>query len=929
MGTCRLAAPLLLLVIGHWAHGQQIFARTELYDEQLLMQQLQIDQQQVQAQIQNLQLERQLAVRGSAEAERLDAFQAELLARLQDDAVHFQELQRRLQLRVLQQSPGSPFTIFQRRQTSPNSFPPPPPRIQPARPIAPQQPALSGFSQFQRPQSQAQAPMRPPPPFQNRPPPPQPVVSQISQIRPVAQQGLPRRVKRRVARSVGPPGLFGVCCPPRSAVQSSPPDKGGVNENGVLRAPSPPRVVVPPITPAQLQNAGQKGIDALKARLEFVARLFALGIKVTPQSPAKGHQEFFQTDNATLQQGENAQTGVDASVSLVQDLQLTPEQGTFALPGFSLLNTIIGDSCPPEISCDARAKYRAADGSCNNLIDGRWGRRGVALQRILPPKYGDGVNSPRAGSRGAALPTAREVSIRLTSGGGGDTPDDSLTLLVMQWGQFLDHDLTHTPISKGPTQSGIACCTNGKINDPDKRHPDCFPIGLPSRDPVFGPIGEQCMEFVRSLPAPRPQCNFGPREQMNQITGYMDGSNVYGSNQEQQNALRLFQGGFLRAQQTRRSTLLLPDNRNDCLDSSGQLACFRAGDGRVNEQPQLTVTHTVWMREHNRLAAALGELNPKWSDEAIFQETRRLVVAQMQHITYNEWLPIILGRARMEQLRLLPREEGASRLYDDTLNAGITNVFATAAFRFGHSLIRDSIQLFSQFGTIKEELLLHRNQFSPFALYKEGAFDDLLRGLLTQTCQRFDRFFSREVTDKLFQGSLPFGLDLVALNIQRGRDHGLPQYNEWRTVCGLNKAEEWRDLVPQMEPQAIAALQNVYADVDEVDLFPALVAERPLKGALVGPTLACILGDQFVRLRRGDRFFYEESGQTGSFTPEQLAEIKKTSLARILCDNSDDMVRLQPLVFFKSSFANQRVDCTSDAIPRLNLAAWANEPVPA
>lgn len=87
--------------------------------------------------------------------------------------------------------------------------------------------------------------------------------------------------------------------------------------------------------------------------------------------------------------------------------QLTPEQGTFALPAFSLLNTIIGDSCPPEVECNPRLKYRSADGSCNNLVDGRWGRRGVALQRILPPKYGDGEFHP-CFLIGAKVPSARK-----------------------------------------------------------------------------------------------------------------------------------------------------------------------------------------------------------------------------------------------------------------------------------------------------------------------------------------------------------------------------------------------------------------------------------------------------------------------------------------------------------------------------------------
>lgn len=68
------------------------------------------------------------------------------------------------------------------------------------------------------------------------------------------------------------------------------------------------------------------------------------------------------------------------------------------------------------------------------------------------------------------------------------------------------------------------------------------------------------------------------------------------------------------------------------------------GDGRVNEQVDLALLHTIWMREHNRIAETMAQLHPQWSDEAVFQETRRIVVAEIQHITYNEFLPIILGK---------------------------------------------------------------------------------------------------------------------------------------------------------------------------------------------------------------------------------------------------------------------------------------------
>lgn len=150
---------------------------------------------------------------------------------------------------------------------------------------------------------------------------------------------------------------------------------------------------------------------------------------------------------------------------------------------------------------------------------------------------------------------------------------------------------------------GISCCQDGQVSDPRVSHPDCFAIPIPRDDRFLAPFGERCMEFVRSLPAPRPECNFGPREQMNQITGYMDGSNIYGSDANKQQQLRLFRGGRLREQSVRGRSML-PANPNECQDTSGA-ACFVSGDGRVNEQPDLALMHTVWLREHNRVADAL------------------------------------------------------------------------------------------------------------------------------------------------------------------------------------------------------------------------------------------------------------------------------------------------------------------------------------
>ena len=114
----------------------------------------------------------------------------------------------------------------------------------------------------------------------------------------------------------------------------------------------------------------------------------------------------------------------------------------------------------------------------------------------------------------------------------------------------------------------------------------------------------------------------------------------------------------------------------------------------MNEQPTLAVLHTLFMREHNRVANILAQINPGWSsnDEKLYQEAKRIVNAEWQHIIYNEWLPIIIGDSFMSRFGLYPIDNGYSHLYRDDFDPRITNAFATAAFRFGHSLVPGEVR---------------------------------------------------------------------------------------------------------------------------------------------------------------------------------------------------------------------------------------------
>ena len=222
----------------------------------------------------------------------------------------------------------------------------------------------------------------------------------------------------------------------------------------------------------------------------------------------------------------------------------------------------------------------------------------------------------------------------------------------------------------------------------------------------------------------------------------------------------------------------------------------------------------------------MQKLNSNWEDEKLYQEARRIVIAQLQHITYNEWLPIILGNKYMEKWSMHPKDSGYSENYDPSVNPTITNVFGTAAFRFGHSLIQGQIESFNTFGTNVKTISLTKTQFAPYDLYDNLTLETFVRGLTTQKSQSLDTAFSEEVVGHLFeQDNEGFGMDLVALNIQRGRDHGLPPYMDWRELCNLDTFESWKDLATIFPSMEVARLQALYQTVNDIDLFVGAILE--------------------------------------------------------------------------------------------------------
>ncbi|XP_053658081.1 chorion peroxidase [Anopheles marshallii] len=565
--------------------------------------------------------------------------------------------------------------------------------------------------------------------------------------------------------------------------------------------------------------------------------------------------------------------------------------------------------------CDFNARYRTPNGTCNNKDHPyEYGVAMVPFRRQLNPDYGDGISAPRTSIAGTELPSARQISLEIHRPSYHSDPNFSVMLAV--WGQFLDHDITSTALNQGVDGKPIECCDPGQ-----PQHPECFPVPLGPGDPYYQQYNVTCMNFVRSVPAPTG--HFGPRQQLNQATAFIDGSVVYGSDGERMKALRASDGGRLRMLRTPDGRELLPvstDPLDGCNEEEMNAAgkyCFESGDARANENLHLTSMHLIWARHHNNLADGLARVNPHWDDERVFQEARRILAAQMQHITYAEFVPVIVGNETASRMGLLPESDGRDDTYNVSVDASIANVFAGAAFRFAHTLLPGLMKKTRNPTATSAGIELHRMLFNPYSLYAQDGLDNALGGAISTALAKYDQYFSTELTEKLFEKAdehllhnQPCGLDLVSLNIQRGRDHGLPAYPHWRKHCHLTSADSWSELEQIIDPQSFKQMKMIFQEPGNIDVYSGALGEPPVKGGIVGPLLTCLIADQFLRLKQGDSFWYERRRGPQRFTEGQLQEIYNTKLSSIICRNSDN-IEQSPVYLMKRTDpqTNPETDC--------------------
>uniref|UniRef100_A0AC35U3Z6 ShKT domain-containing protein n=1 Tax=Rhabditophanes sp. KR3021 TaxID=114890 RepID=A0AC35U3Z6_9BILA len=521
-------------------------------------------------------------------------------------------------------------------------------------------------------------------------------------------------------------------------------------------------------------------------------------------------------------------------------------------------------------------QFRTLDGTCNNLKNSLNGAGFTAFVRILQPLYEDGVGR-YAGKESLFRPNARELTRQIIS-----TPVRILSnsnQMVMQFGQFFSHD-----VSNRNFQNFCQCNDN---------HENCMNIPYVLSDP------RQRVKKCESITRDIPNCGTGnkgvPRESMNRASSYIDGTMVYGPTQ--------IDSMNLRARQFMKTNIVNGRHFPPFSISSSSSDSMTTGDSRSTLFIGLASLHTLFVRLHNKIATELQTTNRKWNDERTYQETRKIVGSIIQVVTYNEFIPALLGANNARTL--IPEYHG----YKDNVDASISLEFGGAAFRL-HGMISDSYPLLNDRYQSVSNLRFIQGMNQIKNIISSGT-DALIRGIISQPLRKPQRV-TPQVSEEMFGGSV----DLATINIQRGRDIGLRTYNDYRKLCKLSPIVNFMDWDEVSDPMVKQKMADMYKEPENIDLYVGGMVEEPLIGSLVGPTFACIIAEQFKRSRDGDRFFYKNSE---TFKPEQTEALDKITMATIICLTGENYKEITPNAF-QVDRGETAIPCSD--IPQLNLTAW-------
>ncbi|XP_022170843.1 peroxidase-like isoform X2 [Myzus persicae] len=553
-----------------------------------------------------------------------------------------------------------------------------------------------------------------------------------------------------------------------------------------------------------------------------------------------------------------------------------------------------------------------------------WGSSETPYIRVSEAAYHDGDHEVRKQCNGSLLPTPRKVQLKLFLKKSDDSPDSN-NYHLSQFGQWVTHDITLLP----PDSSGPKECCSVPIDEINSNSPyQCqLPIELPEDDPVHGRHdGKTCMEFRRAMTAANNfNCSITPQIPMNQATSFIDASQLYGHKLDKANSIRSFNGGRLLTDVINENEYCPLRKRKGSLVCDGRDnvdVCFEAGDPRINQHLGLTSYSVVFTRFHNVVADKLQKINKQWPDEKVFQEARKILGAVNQIIVYRDYLPILLGKSFTKRVGLDLCQNRRTK-YNSSIIPQLTIAFVGGAFRVPHTTVASYYNYVDKDYEIVDSVKLNEWMSKPDPLVKDSKFDEIVRGMTTSAGRFHAPSYNYLISNFMFHNHKNGDTDLLSVDIQRGRDVGLPSYIKMREWCGLPEICSFEELSSFVSKDDLDKLKELYVSVKDIDLLVGALLEPPVDGGTVGPTAQCIIADVFHRVRFCDRFFFDVRGQPGSYSEAQLDKLKQFNLGLIICATTKlDEV---PNNIFEPSRNAQMVKC-QDYLSDFDLSAWRESP---
>ena len=630
-----------------------------------------------------------------------------------------------------------------------------------------------------------------------------------------------------------------------------------------------------------------------------------------------------------------------------------------ALGGIGLM-FVLGWTAALASAAPVSFEARNLNGGGNNLEHPRWGEAGQQYVRLAPARYADGIGAVESG------PNPRYISNRIFNALTQDVfSPRNVSQWVWIWGQFLDHNFE---LAEGGTEEANIPFNSG---DPLEEFTDTLGFIPFTRDAVAPGTGTSTSD---------------PRQQTNTVPSYIDGFAVYGGTQQRLEWTRtgpddgnprdagaelMLPGGYLPVAAARGNADAAPSMKTEgALEEDPQNAVI-SGDERTNENAELTAITTLFAREHNRI---VSELPSSLSAEAKFQIARRVVGAEIQYITYTAFLPAV-------GLTL-----SSYRGYNPSVDPEISDEFGTVGYR-AHSMVngeeeievsasqysREQLTALEALGIEVADISFDGKPGYKITISQGAAFfdpavvpavglgtvlegfsqtpgyrndeqiDDALRSVLFQTPSSSAVSEAKCFAEPELPGCFSGVVDLGAIDVQRGRDNGMPTYNQMREAVGLapqstfdqvtgDATEElpagetinspaimaftslenfYHEPIPTGSTERAtydtrastlaARLKAIYGSVENLDAFVGMLAEPSRPGSELGELQAALWRRQFEALRDGDRFFYQNDPALGAIQRQYGVTYQRTLAELVSLDAGVPKSSLPADVFFARS----------------------------